>query len=154
MDDRTSVPFLICRSDARLCALPLDTVAETMRPLPVTPLAGMPPFLVGVSIIRGAVVPVVDAATLLGSGTAADPQRVVTLKVGERRVGLLVESVVGVRVIPATSLGEVAPLLREAGDETVSAISTLDSQLLLVLQSARIVPDSVWEAVDSKAPPS
>jgi purine-binding chemotaxis protein CheW len=153
-DNRESVPFLICRCGACFCALPLASVVETMRPLPCEPLAAMPPFLLGVSVIRGAPVPVVDAARLLGSTTPALVRRVVTLKVGERRVGLAVESVIGVRDILATALDDVAPLLREAGEETISAISTLDAQLLLVLQGARLVPDSVWQEIDSEAPPA
>jgi purine-binding chemotaxis protein CheW len=146
-------PYLICRSDTRLCALPLASVAETMRPLPLEPLAAMPAFVLGVSVIRGAPVPVVDAAALLGTGTSVSPQRVVTLKVGERHVGLAVDGVIGVHVIPAATLDDVPPLLRET-DDVVSAISTLDSRLLLVLQGACIVPDTVWAAIAPDAAPS
>jgi purine-binding chemotaxis protein CheW len=149
-DSRDTVPFLICRSNGYWCALPLASVAEIMRPLPFEPLAEMPQFVLGMSVIRGMPVPIVDAARLLGATTLSPPQRVVTLKVGERRVGLAVESVTGVRALPAASLDEIPPLLRKAGDEVVSAISTLDAQLLLVLQGARIVPDSVWESIDSQ----
>jgi purine-binding chemotaxis protein CheW len=105
--------------------------------------------MLGVSIIRGAPVPIVDAARLLGAATPSAPQRVVTLKVGDRRVALAVDAVVDVRAMPAPSLDQMPPLLRALGDEAVSAISTLDSQLLLVLEGARTVPDSVWEAIDS-----
>ena len=153
-DNRESVSFLICRSSARFCALPLASVVETMRPLPLEPLAAMPAFVLGVSIIRGAAVPVVDAAKLLGSESSFAPRRIVTLRVSERRVGLAVDGVVGVHGIAVSSLDQIPPLLRDAGAATVSAISTLDAELLLILQDARLVPDSVWEAIDSSAPPS
>lgn len=148
-DSRDAASFLVCRSNGCLCALPLTSVAETMRPLAIEPLAAMPPFLLGVSVIRGAPVPIVDAGKLLGSTTPTRPQRVVTLKVGERLVGLAVDSVLGVHVIAVASLNEVPPLLHRVGDDTVSAITQLDAELLLVLGSARIVPESVWAAIDS-----
>jgi purine-binding chemotaxis protein CheW len=149
-----TVSFLICRSSARLCALPLASVVETMRPLPLEQLAAMPAFVLGVSVIRGAVVPVVDAAKLLGSESSAPPQRIVTLRSGERCVGLAVEGVIGVHAIPVAALDQTPPLLRDAGAATVSALSTLDAQLLIVLQSARLVPDSVWQAIDAEGPPA
>ena len=148
-DSRDAVPFLVCRSNNCLCALPLMSVAETMRPLACEPLATMPTFLLGVSVIRGGPVPIVDAGKLLGSTTPTRPQRIVTLKVGERLVGLAVETVLGVRAIPVVSLDEVPPLLRQVGDDAVSAIAKLDAELLVVLNSAHIVPDSVWAAIDS-----
>ncbi len=148
-DSRDAASFLVCRSNSCLCALPLISVAETMRPLAIEPLAAMPPFLLGVSVIRSAPVPIVDTAKLLGSTTPTRPQRIVTVKIGDRLVGLAVESVLGVRAIPLASLNEVPPLLHQVGDDTVSAITRLDAELLLVLESARIVPESVWAAIDS-----
>ncbi|MBI3529211.1 MAG: chemotaxis protein CheW [Betaproteobacteria bacterium] len=149
-DSRDAASFLVCRSNSFLCALPLMSVAETMRPLAIEPLAAMPPFLLGVSVIRGVPVPIVDTGKLFGSTTSTRPQRIVTLKIGERLVGLAVDSVLGVQAIPVASLNEVPPLLHQVGDETVSAITRLDAELLLVLESARIVPESVWAAIDSR----
>lgn len=145
-----SLRFLIVRSDAFLCALPLEHVAETMRPLPVEPLAGMPSFLLGVSIIRGGAVPVVDAARLLGSAPTA-PGRFVTVRLGEtRRVALAVDGVIGVRELPESSLDHLPPLIRNANAEAISAVSTLDAELLLVLRGARLVPEPVWHAIESE----
>jgi purine-binding chemotaxis protein CheW len=109
--------------------------------------------VLGVSVIRGVPVPVVDTAKLLGAGGTV-AQRVVTLKIGERRVALAVDGVVGVRALPAVSLDDVPPLLRDAGDDTLAAIATLDDQLLLVLRGARIIPESLWQSLDAEGPPA
>jgi purine-binding chemotaxis protein CheW len=143
------VPYLICRQNTSLCALPLATVAETMRPLPIEPLAHAPPFVLGVSIIRGAPVPVVDTALLLGAAASAPPKRMITLKVDNRAIALAVDGVIGLHSLSIDALGEIPPLLGQADTGTIAAISTLDAQLLLVLQSARIVPESVWTSMDS-----
>jgi purine-binding chemotaxis protein CheW len=141
---------LLCRVDARLCALPLESVVETTRPLPIEPVVGAPEFVRGLSIVRGVAVPIVDAERLLGGG-GSTPTRFVLLHVGERMVGLAVEAVVGVRQIGGASLQELPPLLRSADANVVSTIGTLDSELLVVLQAMRIVPDAFFAAVDAKA---
>jgi len=59
--------LLLFRIGGRLCALRLESVLETMRPLPVEPMAGTPPFVLGISIVRGVAMPVVDPARLFGT---------------------------------------------------------------------------------------
>lgn len=137
---------LVCRVLTRLCALPLEHVSETMRPLPVEPVAGVPAPVAGVAIIRGAPVPVIDVACVL-AGRASHPTRFVTVNVGARRVALAVDKVIGVRTIPTEALNELPPLLRDASTDVVAAIGTLDTQLLVVLRSARLIPEPVWSAL-------
>lgn len=130
-----------------LCAVPLEHVAETMRPMPVTPLAGAPSFVRGMSVIRGCAIPVVDGGSLLGSAAPASPTRFVTLKTDANHVALAVEEVVGIRSLAALALNDLPPLLRSVNADLVSAVGMLDRELLLVLQTARIVPDSVWQSM-------
>ncbi len=141
---------LICRVDTLLCALPLECVIETTRPLPVKPVAGTADFVLGLSIIRGSAVPIVDAGRLL-SGARSSPTRFVMLRVGERRVGLAVDSVLGVRSVGSVALGELPPLMRGADAEVVSAIGALDAGLLLVLSAARIVPGELLASLQKEA---
>ena len=135
---------LICRVGAMLCALPLEHVLEVMRPLPVEVLSGTPAFVSGVAIVRGAALPVVAIARVLGEEASA-PHRLVLVRTGERRVALAVDSVLGIRALPPDSAG-LPPLLRDAPRETVGGIGTLDGELLVVLQAAHIVPDEVFSA--------
>jgi purine-binding chemotaxis protein CheW len=145
-------PSLLCRVGAALCALPVLLVGETMRPLPIEPVTGMPSFLLGLAIIRGMPVPVLDARRLLGRTHAGSPGRFVTIRVGERYVALAVDAVVGLRAIPAAALGEMPPLLRDSGSEIVSAIGTLDAALFVVLQLGRLMPDAVMALLGGDAP--
>ncbi len=138
---------LLCRAGAYLCALPLAHVGETMRPLPIEPLAGTPDFVRGVAIIRGTPTPVIDAARLTGDTRSTAATRFVTLKVGERRAALAVDAVLGVRDLGLAEASPLAPLFSHAAGEIVAAMGTLDRELLLVLEAARIVPESVWSAL-------
>jgi purine-binding chemotaxis protein CheW len=139
---------LVCRVQGRLCALPLGHVMETMRPLPTEAFVGAPDFVLGLAVVRGAPVPVVDAAKLLGAaGVRID--RFVMLKVGTRRIALGVEGVLGVRALPAGALQELPPLLQDAATDVVAAIGLLDAELLLVLRGTRLLSDADWSRVDA-----
>lgn len=140
---------LLCRLRSHLCAVPLEHVAETMRPMSVTPLAGAPPFVSGMSVIRGTAIPVVDAGSLLGSVAPASPTRFVTLKTAGKHVALAVEEVIGIRSLAAVAANDLPPLLRSANADLVSSVGMLDRELLLILQTARIVPDSVWQTIQA-----
>lgn len=138
-------PALIVTIGARICAIPLHHVVETMRPLPIEPVGGTPGFVRGVSVIRGVPTPVVDLRALLeNSASGATYGRFVTLRSGERRVAIGVDGVVGLRSLDAAQLGELPPILRDVGTDLVEAIGARDAQLLVVLRAARIVPDEVW----------
>ena len=138
--------MLIVSVGARVCAIPVDQVAETMRPLPIEPIAGAPAFVLGVAMIRGAATPVVDLGALVTSGTSsATWQRFVTIKVGDRRVAIGVDRVIGLRDVDRIS--ELPPLLRDAGADVIAALGTVDAELLFVLRMARLVPDATWAAI-------
>jgi purine-binding chemotaxis protein CheW len=114
-----------------------------MRPLPVHPLAGAPPFVSGTSVIRGEPVPVVQLADLLGAA-GASPARFVVIRAGNHHVAVAVDAVIGIRQLDAGAVASVPPLLATAASEAVAALATLDSELLVVLRAARVLPDEVW----------
>jgi purine-binding chemotaxis protein CheW len=115
-------------------------VVETLRPGAIAPIPGAPAFVRGLMAIRGAAVPVVDLAALLGAGTSRDGARVVVTRAGDRRVALWVEGVVGVARYQAGRLEELPPLLAGAQSEVVEKVGMLDAQLLLVLRASRLLP--------------
>ena len=115
-----------------------------MRPLPVSAVAGAPPFVRGVAVIRGLPVPVVDAASALGDSGEPFPlvTRFVALRIADRRVALGVCEVIGVREIGGEQLAELPPLLATASEHVVAAMGTLDSELLMVLRAGKLVPET------------
>jgi purine-binding chemotaxis protein CheW len=130
-----------------LCAIPLTAVVETMRPLPVERLGGAPRFVLGLSVIRGNSVPVVDLSSLLdqASGEQASGERhfgrFVLLEVNGRAVALAVDAVRGLSSLDFATIGALPRLLGKAGSAAVESLSLLDSELLLVLEAGRLLPD-------------
>ena len=114
-------PVFVVMVGARACAFPLHHVAETMRPLPINPVAGTPSFVRGVSVIRGTPTPVVDLKALLeNSDNSPGYGRFVSLKLDDRRVAIGVDSVVGLRHLDSAQLGELPPLLRDVSQQPIA----------------------------------
>jgi purine-binding chemotaxis protein CheW len=149
MNDNSALS-LLCRVDTRFCALPLENVIETTRPLPIEPVSGAPDFVLGLSIVRGSAVPIVDAGRVL-SGKPSVPTRFLILKVGERRVGLAVEAVLGIRTLSSVSEQQLPPLIRNAEADVIVAIGALDTELLVVLSAVRVVPDEILKSMQTEA---
>jgi len=137
---------LLCRVRDVLCTLPLEHVEETMRPLAVEAIAGVPSFVQGLAVVRGVPIPVVDVARLF-SGDSSHPARFVTVKTGTRHIALAVDAVLGVVEIPPASVETLPPLFQTAGLDAIAAIGVLDAELLLVLRNTRLVPDDVWTTI-------
>jgi purine-binding chemotaxis protein CheW len=144
----TSQSWLLCRVGTRICALPLEHVVETMRPLPVEPMADAPACVLGLCLVRGDPIPAIDLQALFGK-PAATPQRMVTLNVAGRRIAAVVDSVVGVRAIDPDQFHGLPPLLHDAAGDIVSAVGALDSELLLFLRAARLAPQELLDRVGS-----
>jgi purine-binding chemotaxis protein CheW len=116
-----------------------------MRPLAIEPLASAPSFVQGISIVRGEPIPVLDLRQLLGSTSQTErPRRLVVIRVDSRCAGLFVDGVEGVRHLPPDMLRALPRLLGDTSAELVTEIGRLDEKLLMVLESGRLVPDSVW----------
>jgi purine-binding chemotaxis protein CheW len=148
VSDSPRQKVLLVRAGERLCGLPLDAVAETMRPLPVAPLAGAPPFVRGVAVVRGEPVPVVDLGALVG-GAAAEAARFVTVRAGGRVAALAVAAVIGVAELDGWDERRM-PLVREACAGALESLRARDDDLLLVLGASRLVPDEGRSAAPSE----
>lgn len=138
---------LLVRSANRICALPLSEVEETMRELECVPCAGAPSWVRGASVIRGAAIPVVDLAALLGGERSGERGRFVTVRSKPSRVALLVDDVVGVRALSTTTDAKRLPLLASADRRLTEELATLDGALLSILDVSDVVPDEVHRAI-------
>ena len=141
---------LLCRVGTRVYGIRLDQVVETMRPLPIEPLAGVPPFVLGLSVLRGTPVPVIDLANLLGTASPVMHARFVAVRAGDRTALLAVESVARVAALPERILESLPPLVRDVSAQALDTIGRLDEGMLFVLKSGHIVPDAVWNSLDAR----
>ncbi|QRK04449.1 chemotaxis protein CheW [Archangium violaceum] len=145
--------FLVVRAQEWMCALPLEEVEETMRPLPVAPVSAAPSFVRGVCVMRGTPAPVVSLTTLLGGGSArpGEGQRFVSLRVPEGRLALEVDEVRGLRWLEEGSLDSVPALLQATASGHLQHLSSLDGRLLAVLGASRLLPEELWGRLEKSS---
>jgi len=138
--------WLLCRAAAILCALPLGYVREIMRVLPLEQLAGAPTYIRGLSVIRGAAVPVVDLGLLVAGRTSLS-SRLVTMATGGRTIALAVDEVTGV-----TALGEaleaMPSILQQTAADVIEAIGARDSDFIMALRGGRLISEDLLAHVD------
>lgn len=155
--DLTPGAALLFRAGPLLCALPLPDVVETLRPLPTRTLAGTPASVRGVCVLRGAPVPVLDAAVLLG-GAAAEVSRFVAVRAPRGPVALATGPVLGVVDLPSAAApgggpagAPAAPDLGPAVGAPAATLAVHGDEPLLVLSGATVVPDAVAASLDAHA---
>jgi chemotaxis signal transduction protein len=121
---------LLVRAGDRLCALPLARVRRVVRALPVTPLPGAAPELLGIAEFGGEPLPVLDLARLVGAAPDPAPALPVTVVVlagrageAEELAGLAADAAADIAEVPASAADGAAPL-REAlaGDRPVTVV--------------------------------
>ena len=144
---------LVFRAGPLLCALRLDEVIETMRPLATHPLAGTPAFVTGICIMRGIPTLVIDVARLLG-GAGAEVARFIAVRTERGPVAFATGDIHGVRTVSTSNAGRHEALLGDAPARLIAAVGTIDAAPVLLLQSMRLVPDEVWAAAAALAVPS
>ena len=143
---------LVFRAGSLLCALRLDEVVETMRPLETRPLAGTPAFVRGIAVLRGVPTPVIDVSLLLGGGQT-EVERFVAVRTERGAVALATGPVLGIRDVDTNAAGGHPALLGARSSRLVAGVGTVGAEPLLMLRRMRTVPDEVWEAAAAAVAP-
>ncbi len=116
-------------------AVPVNRVREVLSPRDITPVPHTPAYILGVSSLRGTVLPIIDLKQRLGlAGTGADDKtRIVVVGLDDDdRVGLLVDRVRGVVRFPSAAIRPV-PDTVEQGAEFLAGIVRQDDRLVILL---------------------
>ena len=149
------VQLCVVRIGAESYAVDLKRVDEIL-PVPVlTPLPRAPRFLEGVVNLRGEVLPVVDARKRLEvtssatqmlkpSGKPKRTERLVVCRIGNRRLGVLVDGVSSVQRVQRSSLRP-APLANRPGSAPhVLGVTGEGEHLTLLLDVKALLSEDPW----------
>jgi chemotaxis signal transduction protein len=88
---------------------------------------------------------VVDVGALLLGGESPAWTRFVTVRTKRADVVLAVEDVLGVGSLADAALRDLPPLTKSSHAESVTAVGARDHDLLFVLDSVRLIPESLWD---------
>lgn len=135
--------YLVFEVGDERCALLIEHVQEICRLPTITQVPRVGPSVLGIMALRGAIVPVVDLAVVLGLRPRPDPvtraSRIVVLTESHGALGLRVAAVRGVERISAPAVQarpfalmlEHPELTTALGHSSVGLLTVLDGEALL-----------------------
>jgi purine-binding chemotaxis protein CheW len=110
-----------------------------MQPITVVPHA--PPFVVGVTNLRGAVLPVMDLRKRFGLPAQAETKdsRIVTVVMGSLKVGIVVDGVSEVLRIPDEAIEPPSPLVTTVETTFLQGIAKVAERLIILLDLSKVL---------------
>jgi len=126
---------VILELDGDPYGIDIGKVQEIIRMKPITHVPNSPPFIEGVTNLRGRVVPVMDLRKRFG-GAAREPTRrtrIVVVEIGPHTLGLIVDAVSEVLRVPADRVEPPSSLIAETESKLVRAVAKVDDRLVLLL---------------------
>jgi purine-binding chemotaxis protein CheW len=106
----------------------------------LTPLPCCPRFILGIVNVRGRILPVIDLKKFfdLPENGLTDLHRIILVSGNGLELGLLTDTIVGVRTIPAADLQSSLPTLTGVRSDYLKGVT---AERLVVLDLARILAD-------------
>ncbi len=120
-------------------AIDLRQVREVFEPESVTPVPGMPDALVGVTNLRGTIIPLADVRRALGVSLSAMLKYAVVVRQGTHQIGILAEDVPKIRIIHSHDL--MAPSANPIANRhpMISLLFKTDGHPSAILEMSRLV---------------
>jgi purine-binding chemotaxis protein CheW len=120
--------------------LEISAVYEIIRPQQVTAVPQSPASVEGVINLRGRIIPVVDLRARFGlpGAVAAPSSRVVVCDANGLRVGLKVDGVSEVLMVPEDAVEPTPDIAVGSDTEYVRGVAKLAAQMVILLDLARL----------------
>ncbi len=115
-------------------AVNIDDVKEVLKNRDFTPVPNAPDYILGVTALRGPVLPVIDLSRRLGipAGVRDEKSRIVVVTVNDEEAGIVVDRVTGVVRISPDAVRPV-PETIEKGAEFLRGIARKGDKLYILL---------------------
>ncbi|MBB4638531.1 chemotaxis protein CheW [Longimicrobium terrae] len=129
---------VVFRLGGELHGCDIRLVEEVVTKQRIHPLPDVPAHLLGMMLLRGEMVPVVDVSAALALPLTAEQPPVLVAGLGEARIGVAVDAVFEVLDIPAESLRP-APYTGGDRDAYVVAVARMPAGLVTLIDLAEIL---------------
>jgi purine-binding chemotaxis protein CheW len=117
----------------------LQHVREVFVVESITPVPGMPSGLVGVTNLRGSVVPLLDLRQVIGTNSDAALRFAIVLKHGAWQVGVLLDSVPEIRTLSKDQFIAAPTGTGEGTNPFVTTVVKLEDRLRGVLETSAVL---------------
>jgi len=119
----------------------ISAVESIVQMLPITHVPQAPPFVRGVTNLRGKILPVLDLNQRFNVRTIAEikEQRIVVVHSGETEAGIIVNGVSEVETINPTQVEAAPALTRTAASGFVQGIVKLGERIIILLDLSKVL---------------
>ena len=138
-DEFSTMRAAIISLAGEIFTIELKSVREVFVVESITPVPGMPSGLVGVTNLRGTVIPLLDLRPMFALNADEPLQYAVVVKHGNWQVGILVDTVPEIRIL---SKNQFLPAPTGAGERTfpfMSKVVKLEDRLRGVLETSAVL---------------
>lgn len=126
-------------------AIPAENVFQMETYMGATPVPGAPSYVVGLVQVRSQVIPLLDLRLRFGlpSRTPTIDSRIVVLKLGQRLVGLLVDSAREVQNISSDQFKVPPSVVSVQSAGFIMSIAQLKERIIMLLDSEKVIGEEV-----------
>lgn len=120
--------------------IPILKVREIITMPSITVLPQLPPYIKGISNLRGTVIPIVNLRCLLNSGNNGDMEKtVIVVSAGKITFGIIVDGITGVVKVDESDIEQSDQIIGHNVD-ILEGVAKLDNRLIVLLNTKRILP--------------
>ncbi len=132
-------------------AIPITVVREIINMPDITKIPQSPPYLKGITNLRGSVIPVVNLKQLINlPDTSEEEKKVIVIASGRITFGILVDGITGVVSIENEAI-ESPEAIPHGQSDQVEGVAKLDNRLILILNARKLIPLNDMELLEDVA---
>lgn len=152
-EDTLKGKYLIFSLAGELYGIEIRCVTEIIGVQPMTQVPEMPDYILGVTNLRGTIIPVMDARLRFRKPPQDhdDKTCIVVLDTGELTLGLIVDSVEEVLYLQDEDIAP-PPDLNKGGRKYIQGIGTAGGAVRLLLDCAQLLSEDEMELVEDAMP--
>ena len=140
LSNQNVLQFVGFRLGGKDYAFPIDQTREIVELQSITPTPEVPDHVVGVTNLRGQIIPIVDLQRVLMPGAPATPSRhAVVVEVDGQLTGCLVDSVTRVVRLPQSEIQTADDVLDQDNARSVEGFARHEGTILIVLDASRVI---------------
>ncbi|GAA4703488.1 chemotaxis protein CheW [Brevibacillus fulvus] len=130
-----SIQCILFRMGNEYYGLPISSVKEIIKPLPITRFPKSPPFVEGVIDLRGHILPIVNLPKMFGLEPLPlnEESRFVDIQMEGLNLGIVVDAVSEVIQIPLKQIEAAPAIVAGVEGKYLNGIARLEDRLILLL---------------------
>jgi purine-binding chemotaxis protein CheW len=119
----------------------ISQVQEIIRMVEITHVPRAPKFMEGVINLRGQLIPIIDLRTRFGMQRidATKSSRIIVTDIGNKRVGIVVDSVSEVLNIPIENVEDAPEMVAGVGTEYIQGVGKMGERLIIMLDLTMVI---------------